>query len=72
MDGDKPIVSKHDAKKLFKKYDLDHDGQLSEEELVKALSPPFTRDEIKALIVRLDRNNDGKINGKGIKFKKII
>ncbi|XP_059149464.1 EF-hand calcium-binding domain-containing protein 7-like isoform X7 [Physella acuta] len=62
-----PVTSEEDLIKAFRKIDLNGDGFISLDELLKVLTTrgeKMTRPEVKALIDEVDENKDGKLNYK--------
>jgi len=58
-----------EAKQAFDVFDIDGDGLIDEHELsltMRNLGENLTAHDIKAMIVAGDKNNDGKIDFKGL------
>jgi Ca2+-binding EF-hand superfamily protein len=61
--------SESDLRAAFDFFDSDQSGHISEEELFKAMSRfrgGITKADIHRMVAKIDKDNDGKINYKGL------
>jgi Ca2+-binding EF-hand superfamily protein len=61
----KDNLTKAEIIALFKQFDHNFDGLISEEELMIMFGEYFPREHLKTLIKKVDTNGDGKVSIEG-------